>query len=142
MKNITPSDTLTNPTTLVQIALAMKDTGLGNIVFLQYPAISDPSDPNRVIVDDNAAQAIDDALVKDVPVKLTGTTGRAAEEPNASATPTPTPTETAPASPSTPAATPRPRTPTRPGGASEHDHGSDRGAADLHEGQRLTSARS
>lgn len=115
VKNITPSDTLTNPTTLVQIALALKDTGLGNIVFLQYPAISDPSDPNRVIVDDNAAQAIDDALVKDVPVKLTGTTGRAAEEPNASATPSPAPTETAPASPSTPAATPAPTaTPTGP----------------------------
>ena len=111
VKNITPSDTLTNPTTLVQIALALKDTGLGNMVFVQYPAISDPSDPNRVIVDDTSAQAIDDALVQDVPVKLTGTTGRAAEDPNATAspaptaTPTPTPTGSTPASSGTPAPT-------------------------------------
>ena len=105
VKNITPSDTLTNPTTLVQIALALKDTGLGNMVFVQYPAVSDPADPNRVIVDDTAAQAIDDALVKDVPVTLTGTTGRAAEVPGASATPSPTPTPTTPASPSSPAPT-------------------------------------
>lgn len=111
VKNITPSDTLTNPTTLVQIALALKDTGLGNMVFLQYPAVADPSDPNRVVVDDNASQAINSALVQDVPVKLTGSTGRAAEDPNATATPTPTtpaapaPTQTTPASPATPAPT-------------------------------------
>jgi LCP family protein required for cell wall assembly len=89
VQNITPSDTLTNPTTLVQIALALKDTGLQNMVFLQYPAVSDPDNPNRVIPDEEAASAVDDALVNDQPVALTGSTGRAAEDPAATATPTP-----------------------------------------------------
>ncbi|KQR54778.1 LytR family transcriptional regulator [Leifsonia sp. Leaf336] len=94
VQNVTPSDTLTNPTTLVQIALALKDTGLQNMVFLQYPVVSDPDNPNRVIPDDNASSAVNDALVNDQPVALTGTTGRAAEDPTATATPTPTDSST------------------------------------------------
>ncbi|KRC50948.1 LytR family transcriptional regulator [Leifsonia sp. Root227] len=101
VENITPSDTLTNPTTLVEIALALKDTGLDNMVFMQYPAVTDPDDSNRVIVDDTAAQAINTALVNDQPVKLTGTTGRAAEDQAGTGTPTPAvpaaPDATAPA---------------------------------------------
>jgi LCP family protein required for cell wall assembly len=100
VQNITPSDTLTNPTTLVQIALALRDTGLQNMVFLQYPAVSDPDNPNRVIPDVEAASAVNDALVNDQPVALTGSTGRAAEDPNATATPTPTDSST-PTAPST-----------------------------------------
>lgn len=112
--NITPSDTLTNPTTLVEIALALKDTGLDNMVFLQYPAVTDPDDVNRVIVDDSSASAINTALVNDQPVKLTGSIGRAAEDPTATGTPTPTtpaapdtaaPGTTAPAAPTTAPAT-------------------------------------
>lgn len=99
--NITPSDTLANPTTLVQIALAVKDTGLQNMVFVQYPVVTDPDNVNRVIPDDSAATALDDALVHDQPVKLTGSTGRAAEEAPGS-TSTPAPTTTSPAAPSTP----------------------------------------
>ncbi|MGJ4843493.1 LCP family protein [Leifsonia sp. Le1] len=112
VENITPSDTLTNPTTLVEIALALKDTGLDNMVFLQYPAITDPDDADRVIVDDNAASAINTALVNDQPVKLTGSIGRAAEDPTAPGTPEPTtpttpdptaPDASAPATPGAPA---------------------------------------
>ncbi|WP_295121282.1 LCP family protein [uncultured Leifsonia sp.] len=102
VQNITPSDSLTNPTTLVQIALALKDTGLQNMVFLQYPAVGDPDNPNRVIPDEEAASAVNDALVNDQPVALTGSTGRAAEDPSATATPTPTPS-TPPADSTTPA---------------------------------------
>ncbi|CAM5300754.1 LCP family protein [Leifsonia shinshuensis] len=91
VQNITPSDTLTNPTTLVEIALALKDTGLQNMVFLQYPAVTDPDDVNRVVPDEEASTAVNQALVNDQPVTLTGTTGRAAEDPNATATPTPAP---------------------------------------------------
>jgi len=104
VQNVTPSETLTNPTTLVEIALALKDTGLQNMVFLQYPAVSDPQNVNRVIPDEEASTAVNNALVNDQPVALTGTTGRAAEDPSATATPTPTATEsaapqTAPAAP-------------------------------------------
>lgn len=76
--NITPSDTLRNPTTLVQIALAVKNTGLENIVFLQYPVVDDPDDPNRVVPDESAAAAVSAALVADRPLKLSGAPGRAA----------------------------------------------------------------
>ncbi|RDV45652.1 LytR family transcriptional regulator [Leifsonia sp. ku-ls] len=77
--NITPSDTLRNPTTLVQIALAAKDTGLENMVFVQYPVVDDPDDPNRVVPDEAAAAAVSAALVADRPLKLSGAPGRAAE---------------------------------------------------------------
>ncbi|WP_431221133.1 LCP family protein [Leifsonia xyli] len=117
VNNITPSETLTNPTTLVQIALALKDTGLDNMVFVQYPAVTDPDDPNRVVPQDSAAEALNQALVQDQPVKLTGSTGRAAEDPTATTSPAPSPggepspaTPDAPATPAAPAtgATPAP----------------------------------
>jgi LCP family protein required for cell wall assembly len=76
--NMTPSDTLTNPTTLVSIALALKDVGLGNMVFLQYPTIADPANPNRVVAQKSAASALNAALIADHPIQLTGTLGRAA----------------------------------------------------------------
>ncbi|MFF9562648.1 LCP family protein [Leifsonia sp. NPDC014704] len=108
VNNITPSDTLTNPTTLVQIALALKDTGLQNMVFVQYPAVTDPDNPNRVVPQESAADALNEALVNDQPVKLTGSTGRAAEDPTATASPAPEPggepSPAAPAAPATPAA--------------------------------------
>lgn len=100
--NITPSESLTNPTTLVQIALALRDTGLANMVFVQYPAVTDPDNPNRVVPQESAADALNEALVNDQPVKLTGSTGRAAEDPTATASPAPEPGgEPSPASPAT-----------------------------------------
>jgi LCP family protein required for cell wall assembly len=107
VKNITPSESLANPTTLVQIGLAMQDTGLGNMVFVQYPVYSDPDNANRVVVNQDAADVLDNALVNDLPVQITGTTGRAAEttpSPTLSPAPPATPTNTpiAPTSPSTP----------------------------------------
>ncbi|UAJ81274.1 LCP family protein [Leifsonia sp. ZF2019] len=92
VQNVTPSESLSNPTTLVQIALAVKDTGLENMVFVQYPTVTDPDNVNRVIPQSSAAKALNEALVNDVPVKLTGTTGRAAEDPSATSTPAPTDT--------------------------------------------------
>lgn len=103
--NMTLSDTLTNPTTMVQIALALKDTGLDKMAFVQYPVVTDPDNINRVVPQTDAAEILNNALVNDQPVQLTGTTGRAAElAPNA---PTPTPTA-APMAPSTPGATATP----------------------------------
>jgi LCP family protein required for cell wall assembly len=106
VRNVTPSDTLSNPTTLVQIALAVRDTGLDNMVFVQYPVVTDPDNVNRVVPQSSAADALNAALVNDAAVTLTGTTGRAAEDPNATATPAPTDSTgaTEPAAPSTDAA--------------------------------------
>lgn len=101
--NMQLSDTLTSPTTLVAIALALKNVSLANIVFLQYPAMGDPAYPNRVVPDVGAATVLDNALVADQPVSLTGTVGRATVVNTAApaapaATPAPGPT-----APSTPA---------------------------------------
>lgn len=75
VKNLTMSDTLTNPTTLVEIALALKNVGLSNMVFVQYPTVADPADPNRVIPQSSAAATLNAALVADRPVQLSGKTG-------------------------------------------------------------------
>ncbi|WP_223690381.1 LCP family protein [Leifsonia poae] len=102
--NMTLSDSL-SPTTLVQIGLALKDTGLDNVVFMQYPAVTDPDNKERVVPNEYAAELLGTALVNDRPVKLTGSTGVAAEDP------TPTGGATSPATPATPpdtSATPTP----------------------------------
>ncbi|WP_241988176.1 LCP family protein [Cryobacterium sp. MDB2-10] len=106
--NMVLSDTLTNPTTLVQIALAIKDTGLANMVFVQYPTVTDPAEPGRVIAQSSAATVLNTALVADAPLQLSGAPGRAAVLPSsAPVAPVPTPAATAkPSSTSTPASTP------------------------------------
>jgi LCP family protein required for cell wall assembly len=75
LQNITPSDRLNNPVTLVSIAMALKNVGSANTVFLQYPTVADPADINRVIPDATAASILNAALDADKPVKLTGGTG-------------------------------------------------------------------
>jgi LCP family protein required for cell wall assembly len=109
VSNMQLSDTLENPSTMVQIALALKDVNLDNVVFLQYPVVTDPDDVNRVVPDDSSAEILMDALQADQQVQLTGTTGRASEvDPNASTPPAaadPTATATAPAAPTTPTST-------------------------------------
>src|SRR6185312_3809637 len=75
VQNVTLSDTLTNPTALVEIALALKNVGLSNMVFLQYPAVGDPANANRVVPQSYAAAALNAALLADQPVQLSGKTG-------------------------------------------------------------------
>lgn len=70
--NVTPSQSLTNPLTLVQIALAVKNVPFDEIVFLQYPVYPDPDDPNRVVPDYEAADALWAALAANQPLQLTG----------------------------------------------------------------------
>jgi LCP family protein required for cell wall assembly len=108
--DMTLSDSLTNPTTMVAIALALKNIGLANITFVQYPTVPDPDAPGRVIAVQSAASVLDAALVADHPVQLTGTLGRAAvADPNATASTPASPAPTGSATP-TPAATSTPGT--------------------------------
>ncbi|MCI4657084.1 LCP family protein [Cryobacterium zhongshanensis] len=101
--NMVLSDTLTNPTTLVQIALALKDTGLANMVFLQYPTVADPQNVDRVVPQSSGAELVNAALVADQPIVLSGLPGRGAVlDPSA----TPAPAPAAPASPSPSASVP------------------------------------
>ena len=105
LSNVKLSDTLTNPTTLVSIALALKGIDLSKIVFVQYPTGSDPADPNRVVPLVAPAAALSAALQSDQPISLTGKLGRAAiADPLAAVPVTPTPSgSSAPSAAATPA---------------------------------------
>jgi LCP family protein required for cell wall assembly len=110
LANISLSDTLTNPTSLVSVALALKGIALNNIVFVQYPTLADPTNPNRVIPDTQSGSALDAALQSDQPIALSGTLGRAAvAAPSTAPTPTPSPSATSkPGSSSTKTPAPTP----------------------------------
>ncbi|MGZ8803989.1 MAG: LCP family protein [Microbacterium sp.] len=111
VENTTPSKSLTNPLTLVQIALAVKSVPFEEIVFVQYPVLPDPFDENRVVPDYQAADQLWAALEANQPIQLTSdpnlgggviTVEPAPSEsaaPDPSSTPgaseTPAPTETA-----------------------------------------------
>ncbi|MGN6427742.1 MAG: LCP family protein [Leifsonia sp.] len=104
--NIQLSDTLASPTTLVSIGLALKSVPLSDFVFVQYPAMTDPDNPNRVVPEPTGVEALKRALTTDTPVVLTGTTG-AGTEAAPGATPTPGAGASATATPA-PAATSTP----------------------------------
>ncbi|MEO6941743.1 MAG: LCP family protein [Terrimesophilobacter sp.] len=110
LSNMQLSDTLSQPTTLVAIALALKNLSLNNIVFVQYPSRSDPAYPGRVVPDSGSANILNAALVADQQVQLTGKVGPAAvvslpASPAAPSAP-PTPSASAPSSPAPSASAP------------------------------------
>ncbi|WP_203579975.1 LCP family protein [Microbacterium hibisci] len=70
--NITPSQSLTNPVRLAQLALAVKDVPLDEIVFVQFPTLADPSDSNKVVPNEAAAAELWAALAANEPLQLTG----------------------------------------------------------------------
>lgn len=71
VKNLEASTSLANPATLVQLALAVKDVPLSDITFVQYPNVTDPDNPNRVLPDEDAAKALWDAIVANAPLEIT-----------------------------------------------------------------------
>ena len=74
--NVTPSKSLTNPLTLVQIALAVKNVPFDEIVFVQYPVLDrSEDDPNKVVPNYESAQVLWDALAANQPLQLTGEVG-------------------------------------------------------------------
>ncbi|MDR6689132.1 LCP family protein required for cell wall assembly [Microbacterium sp. 1154] len=112
LRNVDPSTSLTNPLTLVQIASAVKDVPFNEIVFIQYPTYTDPSNANRVVPDRTDAEALWAALAANQPLELSGNLSDGdGVVVDANATPAPTqtpapvdtaspaPTETAQASP-------------------------------------------
>lgn len=72
LRNVDPSTSLTNPLTLVQIASAVKDVPFNEIVFIQYPTYTDPSNPNRVVPDRTDADTLWAALSANQPLELSG----------------------------------------------------------------------
>ncbi|MFD6698323.1 MULTISPECIES: LCP family protein [unclassified Microbacterium] len=104
MSNVTPSTTLTSPTLLVQIALAMKDVPLDQINFVNYPVLTDPDNPNKVVPDTDSADQLWSALAANQPIQVAG------QRDDAVVSATPTPTDSATTDPATtdPSATPTP----------------------------------
>ena len=97
LQNMQMSDTLTPPTTMVAIALALKKISLSNIVFVQYPTKSNPAYPGRVVQEQPEDNILKQALMDDRPIQLTGQLGRAAVAAPAGTTPVaPSPTPTGP----------------------------------------------
>ncbi|WP_295034158.1 LCP family protein [uncultured Microbacterium sp.] len=104
MSNVTPSTSLTSPTLLVQIALAMKDVPLDQINFVNYPVFADPDDPNKVVPDYDSADKLWAALAANEQIQVTGQRNDAV----VSATPTPTDPATTDPATTDPNATPTP----------------------------------
>jgi LCP family protein required for cell wall assembly len=98
IKNMVLSDTLTAPTTMVAIALALKNISLSNIVFVEYPTESNAAYPGRVVPEEPADTILNTALDNDQPVVLSGKLGRATVAAPATAAPTATGTSTPTAS--------------------------------------------
>ncbi|MDD7928793.1 LCP family protein [Microbacterium thalli] len=111
------SESLANPTRMVQIAMAVKDVPFSDINFLQYPT-SYASDGLRVLPNTASADMLFEALAENRPIQLTGDASQGygvevvgeAEQPAA-----PAPTDTAAPAPEgetpDPAATEPPATP-------------------------------
>jgi len=103
VNNLTVSESLSDPNTLVQIALALKDIDLGKVVFIQYPTnyVTDGVVPNKY-----AANALFEAIQADQPIALSGGTAPGeigAVVQGSTSTPTPGPTTPATAGSGTPA---------------------------------------
>ncbi|WP_396657616.1 LCP family protein [Microbacterium sp.] len=112
-RQLTLSNGLTNPTRMVQIAMAVKDVPFSDITFIQYPTgyVQD-GDGNRVVPLRDAADVLFTALGDNRPIRITGKTSPGAsnsQEVKGEIQPTPQPTATpgATASPTdAPTATP------------------------------------
>ncbi|WP_217182941.1 LCP family protein [Streptomyces sp. AC495_CC817] len=99
--NIVPSQELSNPLTMAQLALSLKGVRFSDFVFVQYPNFPDPDAPTtKVVPDYDAAATLWDALIAGTPIQLSGdvATNRGVElvtpaptEPTATATPTEAP---------------------------------------------------
>lgn len=79
--NITLSDSLNNPTTIVSMAMALKNIDISKVVFVQYP---NHYVDGGVAPTEDAADQLMSALQNDQPVTLTGDTGVGSQtDPNA-----------------------------------------------------------
>lgn len=70
--NIVPSESLSDPVRLAQLGLALKDVPFSDFVFVQYPNLTDPDDKDKVVPDEQAAEALWTALKSGQPLQLTG----------------------------------------------------------------------
>jgi LCP family protein required for cell wall assembly len=80
VKNMTLSNSLSSTTTMIQLGLALKDIDLSNVLFVQYPTMTDPQNVNRVVPDTASAAVLDTDLKNDTKFTLgADSLGRASE---------------------------------------------------------------
>ncbi|WP_091230595.1 LCP family protein [Microbacterium sp. 3J1] len=71
--NIVPSESLSNPLTIGQLALALRGVPFSDFVFVQYPNLDDPDNPGiKVVPDYDAAEPLWAALIAGEPITLSG----------------------------------------------------------------------
>ena len=68
--SVTLSQSLANPDTMVQMALAVKSVGLDHMVFVQYPTAEDPLNANKVVPSTVLATTLLDRVQKDESIGL------------------------------------------------------------------------
>jgi LCP family protein required for cell wall assembly len=103
-ENMTLSDTMGDAKTMVGMAVALKSIPLSQITFVQFPVVTDPTNPNRVVPDSYGARILDQAIQNDQPVVLSASTGRGTVlAPGSTSSPSPSqsPTQAATAPPDT-----------------------------------------
>ncbi|WP_311244767.1 LCP family protein [Microbacterium sp. WCS2018Hpa-23] len=71
LSNVEASTSLADPMKIVQIALAVKSVPFEDIVFLQYPTGTDAANPNKVVANKTAAQAMWDAINANAQLQVT-----------------------------------------------------------------------
>ncbi|MBO0981799.1 LCP family protein [Microbacterium sp. SD291] len=70
--NIVPSESMKDPLRLAQLALALNDVPFSDFVFVQYPNVTDPDDDDKVVPNEQAAEALWAAIKSGQPLQLTG----------------------------------------------------------------------
>ncbi len=71
LSNMEASTSLADPMKIVQIALAVKSVPFEDIVFLQFPTQTDSDNPNKVVANKSAAQAMWDAINANARLQVT-----------------------------------------------------------------------
>lgn len=101
LSNVEASTSLADPMMIVQIALAVKSVPFEDIVFLQFPTLTDSDNPNKVVANQTAAEtmwtAINDNAQLQVTHQNTANDGVVVTDPEPAtpdATATPDPAET------------------------------------------------
>lgn len=106
LSNLEASTSLTNPMTIVQVGLAVKDIPFEDIVFLQFPTLEDPYDANKVVADTESAQVMWDAINANQQLQVThentDNDGVVVQEPEAPTTPEEPTEPVEPTEPATP----------------------------------------
>lgn len=93
--SITLSESLADPDTMVQMALAVKSVGLNHMVFVQYPTAADPVNANKVVPSTELASVLmqrvqqDKAIALDKDALGLSTTVKNAKKKGATSSPSP-----------------------------------------------------